>query len=369
MKNIVILGSTGVVGRKTLEVIKHFGEKMCVFAITCRENTKLLQKQIKEYSPKMISIACPLKAKEFPENRLVKDIVTHPDVDMVVFAMDGTDAVEIAFLTAEAGKDIALANKEILVCAGEAFMALCKEKKVNIFPIDSEHCAIEECLLGEDIKEVEKIILTASGGPFFKREDCHNFSFKQASLHPTYACGNKVAVNCSTMMNKGLEVIETAHLFGVERAKIDVVIHPQSIVQSMVSFDDGAVKAVLSNPDITHSIQYALLGKKRKKGLIPPFDFSKMMRLDFFPKDTKKFRCLALAYQALEEGGACPSYLNAANEVLVERFYRGEVSWKGIGEMLEELMNNNPISKKSSLESVLDADKQARRVARDILPR
>ncbi|MCH9617456.1 MAG: 1-deoxy-D-xylulose 5-phosphate reductoisomerase [Chlamydiia bacterium] len=369
MKNIAILGSTGEVGRKTLEVIKSFPDEMSVFALTCKQSTQLLKEQIKEFTPKMVSIACPLKAKEFKHRATVQEIVTHPDVDVVVFAMDGTEAVEVAFLAAGAGKDIALANKEILVCAGEAFMTLCREKEVNLFPVDSEHCAIEECLLGEDLKEVDKIILTASGGPFLKREDYENFSFKEATMHPTYACGNKVAVNCSTMMNKGLEIIEAVHLFGIGREKIDVVIHPQSIVQSMVSFADGSVKAMLARPNIIHSIQYALLGRKRKKGIIPPFHFNDMMKLEFFPKDKVKFRCLALAYAVIEEGGAYPSFLNAANEVLVERFYKGEVSWKGIGETLEELINNNPISKVSSLESVLDADKRARRAARDILPR
>jgi 1-deoxy-D-xylulose-5-phosphate reductoisomerase len=369
MKNIAILGSTGEVGRKTLDVIKSFPDEMNVFALTCKQSTELLKEQIKEFSPKMISVACPSKAKGFPHNTPVKEIVTHPDVDVVVFAMDGTEAVEIAFLAANVGKDIALANKEILVCAGEAFMSLCREKGVNIFPIDSEHCAIEECLLGEDIKEVDKIILTASGGPFFKRNDYENFSFKEATVHPTYPCGNKVAVNCSTMMNKGLEVIEAVHLFGIGRDKIDVVIHPQSIVQSMVSFADGSVKAMLARPNIIHSIQYALLGKKRAKGVIPPFNFNEILKLEFFPEDKVKFRCLALAYAVIDEGGAFPAYLNAANEVLVERFYKGEVSWKGIGETLEELINNNPISKVSSLESVLDADKRARRAARDILPR
>lgn len=366
MKKVAILGSTGCVGRKTLQVIKSFPEELKAHALACKSNVELLKVQIKEFSPKKVYVADEKKAKEVACTISLEDIVQDEDVDVVVFAMDGIAGLEAAFLAASSKKDIALANKEILVCAGEAFVSHCKDCGVKIFPIDSEHCALEEALLGEDRAAISKLILTASGGPFFQKNG--PFSVDRAITHPTYPCGAKVAINCATMMNKGFELIEAKHLFGVDSSMLDVVIHPQSVVQSMVSFVDGTTKAVLARPDISRSIQYALLGR-RKEGIRKNLDLSKAFSLTFFPKDKKKFRCLELATNALEAGGAYPSFLHGANEVLVERFYRRVVSFRGIGEILEELMNQESISKEISLEAALAAEKRGRALASTFLPR
>jgi 1-deoxy-D-xylulose-5-phosphate reductoisomerase len=353
MKRIALFGSTGCVGRKTLEVIDCFKDAFKVVALSCYSNTSLLEEQKKKYSPKFIFIG----SKKNPLS--LEEIASHPDVDICVFAMEGSEGILAAFAAASACKEIALANKEILACAGEAFMSLCREKGVKIAPLDSEHSAIEQCLLGEKGEDVHKYILTASGGPFFSTPP----TYEKAFTHPTYRCGKKVAVNCSTLMNKGLEVIEAKHLFNIDNDQIDVVIHPQSLVHSFVSFKDGAVKAFFGKPDILQAIQYALLGGERRKGVMAPFAFDRFMQCTFYPYDKKKFRCLQLSFDALKEGGAYPAYLNAANEVLVDRFCKGGVSWEAIGESLEELMNKGSISKDSSLESVLETDKQARREA------
>ena len=359
MKSVAVFGSTGCVGKKTLEVIDCFKDELKVAALSCYSNTQLLNQQRAKYGPKMIYVASQ-------SNELsMEEIASHPDVDICVFAMDGSEGILAAFAAAHAGKQIALANKEILACAGEAFMTLCREKGVKVLPLDSEHSALEQCLLGENIQDVHRLILTASGGPFLQEAP----TFEKAFTHPTYTCGKKVAVNCSTLMNKGLEVIEAKHLFNISSEKIDVVIHPESLVHSFVSFNDGVVKALVGEPDVRQAIQYALLGKQRKPGIVAPFSFERELHFSFYPKSESRFRCLKLSFEALKEGGAHCAYLNAANEVLVERFCKGSVSWTGIGEILEELMNRSTISKDSSLESVLETDKQARKEAADFSAR
>jgi 1-deoxy-D-xylulose-5-phosphate reductoisomerase len=366
MKNIAILGSTGCVGKKTLEVIDRFPDEMRAFAISCHTNTELLKKQIKEYSPQFISVTHPEKVKDFPSAISMEEMVTHPEVNLVVIAIEGFSAVSFAFIAANAGKDIAIASKEILVCAGEAFMSLCREKNVTVFTLDHEQSALEQCLLGEDLEEVQQLILTASGGAFFQKEEENEFSVFEAMTHPNHHCGKKVAINCSTMMNKGLEVIETFHFFGVEKEKIDVVIHPQSLVQSLVSFKDGAYKAVISEPDLTFPLQYALLGRKRKSGSGKKLSFKQRVNLEFYPKDLAKFRCLKLSFDSLMAGGCYPAYLHAANEVLVERFCKGSVTWRGIGETLEQLLNRHQVSSEISLQAVIETNNKARKDAWEI---
>ncbi|MCH9811397.1 1-deoxy-D-xylulose-5-phosphate reductoisomerase [bacterium] len=365
MKRLAILGSTGVVGRKTLEVAAAFEQELEVVALACKERTDILQGQIAKFHPKLVYVADKERAKDVGAKATLLEIVQDEEVDIVVFAMDGVGALEVAFLAASSKKDIALANKEILVCAGEAFVEHCKKQGVSILPIDSEHCALEEALLGEDQSKVEKLVLTASGGPFFQKE--MEQTVEAAVMHPTYACGPKVAINCATMMNKGMELIEAQHLFGVDPSMLDVVIHPESVVQSMVSFVDGTTKAIIARPDLTRSIQYALLGR-RERSQRKKLDLTELSSLHFFPKQ-KKFRHLELAIAAMGEGGSAPSFLNAANEVLVERFYHREVSFTGIGEILEELMSKAAISKENSLEAVLFADKEARALASTYTPR
>ncbi len=366
MKNIAILGSTGCVGKKTLEVIKAFPDEMRAYALSCHSNTELFKEQIKEFSPHLIAITHPEKGKDFPSAISMEEMVSHSDVDLVVLATVGFSSVPLAFLAVNAGKDVAIASKEILVCAGEAFMRLCREKKVNVFTLDHEQSALEQCLLGEDLLQVEQLILTASGGVFFNRQEEVEFSAFEAMSHRNHDCGKKVAINCSTMMNKGLEVIESFHYFGIKKEKIDVVIHPQSLVQSLVSFKDGAFKAVISEPDLVFPIQYALLGRKRKSGSGKKLSFKERVNLEFYPKDLTKFRCLKLSFDALMAGGCYPAYLNAANEVLVERFCKGSVTWRGIGETLEQLLNRNQVSSEISLESVIETNNKARNDAWEI---
>ena len=359
MKRVAVFGSTGCVGTKTLEVIRHFPDEFEVYALSCNQNIELLKKQIEEFSPKVVSVGDTRKMGEFDfkNKETIENIVKDANVDVVVFAMSGMSGIGAAFLAAKHKKIIAIANKEILVCAGESFMSLCREKNVQVYSLDNEQSALDQSLIGEKKDEVDKLILTASGGPFYRRSDFSGLTLKDAMKHPTHFCGKKIAVNCSTLMNKGLEMIEAKHFFQIEN--IDVVIHPQSIVQSLVSFKDGVIKTVMSKPDLSYSIQYALFQKQRKKTFLKPLSFDDGLTLEFYPKDMKRFRCLKIAYDVFKEGGAKPAYLNGANEVLVERFCQGELSWEQIGETLDRLMNKC-LWRESSLEAVLEADKKAR---------
>ncbi|MCH9620783.1 MAG: 1-deoxy-D-xylulose 5-phosphate reductoisomerase [Chlamydiia bacterium] len=356
MKKVAVFGSTGCVGRKTLDVIRQFKDRFEVQALSCYQNVALLKKQVEEFSPKVVSVNADSEF-EFSEKSTVEEIAKDDSIDIFVFAMEGISGIKAAFTAAKNKKRIVIANKEILVCAGESFMKLCRQTGAKVYSIDHEQSAIDQCLRGEDKQEVSQLILTASGGPFFNRKDFSEISYKEASHHPTHSCGKKIAVNSSTLMNKGLEMIESKHFFGIDN--IDVVIHPQSVVQSFVMFNDGVMKALFSTGDLSHSIQYALLDKKRLNGGFKPFSFNGKLKLEFYPKDESRFRCLFLASNAMKEGGSKPSYLNGANEVLVERFCKGELSWNAIGETLDKLMNQS-LWKEASLEAVLEADKKAR---------
>lgn len=369
-KRIAILGSTGSIGRNTLDVAKHLGLE--VTALGAHGNIDLLEQQAREFSPKMVAVFHQQKAQELRQRlphiqvlggmQGLEEMAACSDAEVVVSAMSGTAGILPTIAAIRAGKDIALANKEVLVSAGELIMSLVARHQVKLLPVDSEHCALFQCLDGEEIPDVRRLVLTASGGPF---RDCDHTALshitpKQALMHPNWSMGPKITIDCSTLLNKGLEVIEAHWLFGIPYKQIEVVIHPQSLIHSMVEFVDGSLMAQMSAPDMRTPIQFALSYPARKSGLLTPFDFTKHSMLQFLQPDRAKFPCLDLAYAAGQTGGTMPAYLNAANEILVQRFLQGELSWKNIAAGLEKLLGKHQSLPKPSLEAILDVDRQAR---------
>lgn len=375
MKHIAILGSTGSIGKNTLQVARHLKERIKVVAIAARENIDLLEAQSKEFCPDIIAVFNNAKAYELQKRLPGKTVLagmegllaaaSYSEADLVISAMTGTMGLQPTIEAIKAGKDVGLANKEALVSGGAIIMKLVKEKNINLLPIDSEHSAIFQCLNGEALKSVQRIILTSSGGPFrtWTQEQLETVTVEQALNHPTWSMGPKVTIDSSTLMNKGLEVIEAFWLFDVSPEQIDVIVHPQSIIHSLVEFCDGSMLAQMSEPNMIVPIQYSLTYPDRAPGLFKPFDFMKNSKLEFFEPNKKTFRCLALAYEALKCGGTLPCYMNAANEVLVERFLKGELSWKNIGIQLEKLMNQHAAISVDSLETILAVDALAREEA------
>jgi 1-deoxy-D-xylulose-5-phosphate reductoisomerase len=290
------------------------------------------------------------------------------DIDIVICAISGNIALLPTMKAIEKGKIIGLANKEVLVSAGELMIKKAREHKAVLLPIDSEHNAIFQCLVGEKKEEIHRLLLTASGGPFFhlSKDQLQKISYKDALLHPTYSMGKKITIDSSTLMNKGLEVIEAHFLFDIPLDRIDVVIHPQSIVHSMVEFIDGSIKAQLSKPDMRVPIQYVLTYPNREKTSGHYFDFTQMHNLQFFPPDFDKFRCLQLAIEALRSKQSYPCYLNAANEILVGRFLNQEISWCDIAKKLDKLMSSHQAVNMLNLEMVFEVDKLARTEAKYI---
>ena len=373
MKKISILGSTGSIGKNTLEVAKHLGYE--VVALSAHSTIDLLEKQVLEWRPKCVAVFDKKKAfelkKRIPEVVVVSgiegliEVATLPQVDFVVSAIVGAAGILPTLKAIEAGKTIGLANKEVLIAAGELIMSAAKKQGVNILPIDSEHSAIFQCLQGECSSGINRIILTASGGPFRGRtaEQLEGITPSSALKHPTWKMGKKITIDSSTLMNKGLEVIEAKFLFDVPLEKIDVVVHPQSIVHSFVEFIDGSLLSQLGEHDMKIPIQYALTYPKRKKGIVPCFDFNKYSKLEFFSPEWGKFPCLGLAYEAAKTGGTLPCFMNAANEVLVERFLEGKISWTQIGKKLETLMGAHRSEPQESLDTLFEVDREARKMA------
>jgi len=375
MKKITILGSTGSIGKNALKVIKHLGEGFEVVALAAHSNIEELEQQAHEFNPQLIAVYDKEKAvelqKRIPNFKVVggmeglEEAATHSDVNFVVSAVVGTCGLIPTVSAIKAGKDIALANKESLISGGCLIMSLVRKHGVRLIPVDSEHSAIFQCLHGEEKKTIGRIILTASGGPFrqIPLTDLRKVSAKAALQHPNWKMGPKITIDCSTLMNKGLEMIEAHWLFGVSPEKIDVVIHPQSIIHSMVEFIDGSILAQMSVPNMIVPIQYALTFPERKPGIIKPFDFIQHERLEFTLPDSAKFRCLSHAYTSLQLGKSMPCYMNAANEILVQRFLQEEIGWFDIGEKLEKLMLRHSLCEVDSIETVLEVDKLARREA------
>lgn len=378
MKKIALLGSTGSIGTSTLRIVEYFPDSFSIVVLAARGNIDLLSEQIEKFKPELVALFDAEKAVElkrrFPNQKIATgeegllEAVSHPSVDFVVMAIVGTRALKPTVCALEAGKPVALASKEVMVAAGELVSRLSKEKGVPILPIDSEHSALFQCLEGRELSDVRRLILTASGGPFrlHTREQLAAVSVEDALAHPTWSMGPKVSIDSSTLINKGLEKIEARWLFDIPPEKIEVVIHPQSIVHSFVELIDGSMLAQMSEPDMIFPIQYALTYPERKKGMFPPFDFVKNGTLQFFSPDHQKFPALSLVHESLLMGGSTPCYLNAANEVLVARFLKREIPWLGIVDKLEKLLSRHRVMHPDTIEAVLSVDGEARSEALSI---
>ena len=365
MKRLAILGSTGSIGQQTLEVVRSFGDRFQVVGLGAGRNLPLLERQIKEFQPKLVSIAEADLTQRLrrPEYELLSpdELASHPDVDLVVIAISGKAGLSPTLAAIEAGKSIALATKEVLVMAGEIVTAAARRRGARILPIDSEPSAIWQCLRGEE-RSVARLILTASGGPFrqFSLEQLAQVTPQQALDHPTWKMGKKITIDSATLMNKGFEVIEAQWLFDVPVEKIEVVVHPQSIVHSFVEFVDGSVKAQLSPPDMRLTIQYALFYPERPRSELPRLDFSNIGPLTFEAPDLERFPCLRLAVDAGQKGGTYPTVLSAADEVAVELFLKQRIGFLDIATLVEEALEQHQSIPHPSLEEILAADAWAR---------
>lgn len=375
-KRIAVLGSTGSIGTSTLRIARHLKEDLEIVAIAAKSNIDLLEAQAKEFSPKLVAVYDPDKArilqKKIPHIPVLagmdglKAVASFSGADYAMLAMTGSAGLLPAIAAIEARKQIGLANKEVLVCAGELFSGLIRKNKVDLVPVDSEHCALFQCLRGEKTSAVRRLILTASGGPFREksRAELEKVTVEDALAHPNYRMGLKVTIDSSTLFNKGLEMIEARWLYDIDPSRIEAVIHPQQQIHSCVEFVDGSILAQMSEPDMLLPIQYALTYPERKQGLLPPYDFLKNGTLTFFPPDKEKFRCLQLAVDSMRAGKSYSCYLNAANEVLVDRFLKREISWTSIGIKLEKLISSHRPENLLTLEAILSVDQSAREEAR-----
>ena len=379
MKNIAIIGSTGYIGTMALDIIRRHSERFRVITLACGQNVRLLLDQIREFQPRMVSVVSEGSAekvrREF-ENSV--DIAvgeegmtlaaTHDEVDFVVSAAVGAAGLIPTLRAIESGKTTAIANKEALVIGGELIVREAKKNGVLVLPIDSEHSALHQCLRGERIEDVRRLILTASGGPFrnSKKEDLASVTSHEALRHPTWSMGKKITIDSATMMNKGLEVIEAHWLFGVEQERIHVILHPQSVIHSMVEFSDGSIKCQMGIADMRIPIQYALTYPERIETELESLDLVTGGALEFFEPDRDRFPCLRLAYDALRIGGTMPAIMNAADEVAVEYFLNEKISFNRIPEIIEQVMEQSNSLPISSLETLLDADAEARRRAESI---
>ncbi|MCU0417029.1 MAG: 1-deoxy-D-xylulose-5-phosphate reductoisomerase [Cytophagaceae bacterium] len=380
IKHIAILGSTGSIGTQTLEVVRRFKDKIQVEVLTAENNSDLLIHQAIEFLPNVVVIGNELayeKVKHALESFPIKvytgatalaSVVTMDSIDIVVTALVGYAGLIPTVQAIKAGKHIALANKETLVVAGDIVTSLAKEHHVAILPVDSEHSAIFQCLTGELRNPIEKIILTASGGPFRGKtiKELEQVTKAQALKHPNWTMGAKITIDSATLMNKGLEVIEAKWLFGLEPHQIDVVVHPQSIIHSMVQFQDGSIKAQMGLPDMRLPIQYALTYPERWLVDYPRFDFTRFPSFTFEPPDMETFRNLKLAYYAMDKGGNTPCVLNAANEVAVAKFLKEEINFLQIPYVVEETISKIKYIEKPSLEDYIQTDQEARKVAEGI---
>ena len=380
MKRIAILGSTGSIGRSALAVVDAHPTRLQVAALAAGDNASLLAEQIETYRPRVAAIAtaggmdrlrsslsstAPAQVLAGAEGLLA--VATHPDVDIVICASAGTAGLEAVLAAIEAGKTIALANKEVLVMAGALVTEAAHRRGVAILPVDSEHNAIHQCVHGRNPGEIRRLILTASGGPFrqLSQPELDRVTPEAALRHPTWQMGRKITIDSATLMNKGLEVIEAHWLFGVDVEHIDVLIHPQSIVHSMVELNDGSVIAQLGVTDMRLPIQYACSYPERWETVLPSLDLSRAGRLEFHEPALDRFPCLALAYRALRAGGTMPVVLNAANEVAVEAFLDGKLGFTAIPRVIEKAMNAHEIEPVSTIDTVRRVDRWAREQAHD----
>ncbi len=380
-RNIIILGSTGSIGTQTLEVAAALPDEIRVVGLAAGSNFELLAAQIEKWRPEVAVLFDESKFSEFKsavgntQTRLLYgmegllEAATWPSADVVLGAMMGAAGLRPTLAAIEGGKDVAIANKETLVAAGEIVMGAARRKGIKLWPVDSEHSALAQCLLGEDPKTVTKLTITASGGPFWtkSREEIALAKPENALKHPTWTMGRKITIDSATLMNKGLEMIEACHLFDVSMEKIEVVVHRQSIVHSFVSFVDGSVKAQLGVPDMKLPIQWGLLGAARLPGDTPHLDLLLMGTLTFENPDDSRFPSINLARAAMKIGGTAPAALNAANEIAVEAFLAGQTDFYGITNLVAQVLERHENCARPDLANVLDADATARKRAREFL--
>ena len=376
-RGIAVLGSTGSIGTQALDVIREQRDALHVEVLSAHNNADLLVKQALEFKPNVVVIGnedkwaqvndalFDLGIKVYSGAEALEQVVETDGIDMVLTAMVGAAGLKPTMRAIQAGKHIALANKETLVVAGELVMAAARKRGVDIHPVDSEHSAIYQCLAGEFHNPIEKVILTASGGPFRGRDlaSLEGVTKADALKHPNWDMGAKITIDSASLMNKGLEVIEAKWLFDVDPDQIDVVVHPQSIVHSCVQFTDGSIKAQLGLPDMKLPIQYALTYPRRLANTFPRFSFMDYPELTFEQPDTKTFRNLALAFDALRTGGNAPAVLNAANEIAVARFLRDELTFLDLPRVVEHALERVTLLSKPSLDDLVASDAEARRVA------
>lgn len=377
MKNLVVLGSTGSIGTQTLDVVRANPDLFHVSVLVANRSDELLEKQIKEFQPELAVLSDEAAAMRLKSRykgktpieggrQAVIDAAVFPSADVIVTSLMGFAGLEPTMAALEAGKDIALANKETLVVAGELVMAKAKEKGCAILPVDSEHCALFQCLQGQDRNALEKLIITASGGPFKgkKAHELTDVTISDVLAHPTWNMGQKITVDSASLINKGLEVIEAKWLYDVSYDQIDVVVHPQSIVHSMVQFRDGTVMAQLGCTDMRLPIQYALTYPERVESKFPRVDFFKLGQLTFMEPDLETFKGLKLAFSAGRTGGTMPCIMNAANEVAVEAFLKGQSGFLKIYDLIERAMDAGNVVYNPTLEQLLEADQWAREFTR-----
>ena len=380
-KQIAILGSTGSIGTQALEVISEHSDLFEVEVLTANNNSALLIEQAKKFKPNTVVITNEEKYKEvdaalfdlgikvFAGDQSLEEVVEGENIDIVLTALVGYSGLKPTIRAIKAKKNIALANKETLVVAGDLITKLCQEYNVQIYPVDSEHSAIFQCLVGEVYNPIEKIYLTASGGPFrgWAKEKLQNIKKEQALKHPNWEMGAKITIDSATLMNKGLEVIEAKWLFDLKAEQIEVVVHPQSIIHSAVQFEDGSIKAQLGIPDMKLPIQYALGFPERLKNTFKRFNFMDYPNLTFEKPDAKTFRNLQLAYNAMEKGGNMPCILNAANEIAVAAFLQDKIGFLNMSDLIADCMEKITFVSSPTLEDYIATDEATRKLANELL--
>src|SRR5216683_2562848 len=385
-KGVAILGSTGSIGCNTLRVIEALGDRFRIVALGAGHNVEVLAEQVARHLPELVSVETEAAAHELRAQLFARDldlprviigaeglveVATHPQADCVVSATVGAVGFVPTLRALEAGKRVALANKETLVMAGELMTRAARKSGAEILPVDSEHNALHQCLRGETVSEVRRIILTASGGPFRTKNkaEIKEATVAEAMRHPTWSMGAKITIDSATLMNKGLEVIEAHWLFGFGPDEISIVVHPESIVHSMIEMVDGSVIAQMGITDMRHAIQYALTYPQRYACELPPLDLAALSALHFEAPDLDRFPCISLAYRALRTGGTLPAAMNAANEEAVQAFIDEQMSLADIPLVIESVMDQHPTSAVKDLDSVLDADRSARSAAQTTIAR
>ena len=380
-KHIALLGSTGSIGTQALEVVNAHPERFVVEVLTANNNSDLLIQQAKKYRPNVVVITNENKYKEvndalfdlgikvYAGQQSLEEVVENENIDIVLTALVGYSGLKPTIRAIKAGKNIALANKETLVVAGDLITKLCKQYGVSIYPVDSEHSAIFQCLVGESFNPIEKIYLTASGGPFRgkKTEDLLQITKEQALKHPNWEMGSKITIDSASMMNKGLEVIEAKWLFDLKTDQIDVVVHPQSVIHSAVQFTDGSIIAQLGIPDMKLPIQYALGFPERLENNFKRFSFLDYPELTFEKVDFDTFKNLSLAYSAMEKGGNMPCVLNAANEIVVDAFLKDKIGFLSMSDVIENCLEKITFVKNPTLEDYVNTDRETRILANKLL--